>query len=203
MQYVVEVFQWDYYLNVDGKVGLQMEVVIYQVFVVQGVWILQSELNLFGYIDVQGYLLVVDGVFGVNMCYVVEVFQCDYQFIVDGCFGLQIQGVLDEVLKVCEVGECVQSVLLLSDLKLFDYVFYEQVLVGVQKIDVDMGCCFDQFSCNFVVNLVVEVKVFGLMCIDLVVISENGVCMFVVQNESGVCCYVDVIIVQVVCMLIE
>lgn len=73
--------------------------------------------------------------------------------------------------------------MLLSDLYNLDYVFYEQVLVQVKCIDEVMGCFFDEYIQCFVVVVVLVVKVYGLICIDGIVFSDDGLCMFVMQND--------------------
>lgn len=138
---------------------------------------LQADLAQLGYKDGNGQPLKADGNFGLDTRHAVERFQHDHHLKADGIAGLDTLKALDHALAKNIAPN-------LADPKNPDYKLYEQALVGVKKIDTDMGRASDQHSTNLAAALTVAAKAQGLTRIDTVALSEDGSRAFAAQNTS-------------------
>jgi peptidoglycan hydrolase-like protein with peptidoglycan-binding domain len=137
---------------------------------------LQANLAKLGYTDGDGKPLKADGDFGLDTRHAVERFQHDHHLKVDGIAGLKTLEALDHV----QAKNVTPN---LADLKNPDHALYEQALVGVHKLDANLGRKPDQQSDQLAASLVVAAKRDGMTKIDNVVLSEDSSRVFAVQGK--------------------
>lgn len=157
---------------------------------------LQSDLRKLGYTDAHGHPLKIDGDFGPDTRYAVEKFQAEHDLLDDGKVGHDTRAAL-------HIASLAKAVPGLDDNRNTDHPLYEQALVGVKKIDADMGRPSDQHSANLAAALAVAAKAQGLTRIDNVAISEDGSRTFAMQETSPIRAMASVSTAQAVNTSIE
>ncbi|WP_426702127.1 XVIPCD domain-containing protein [Rhodanobacter sp. Col0626] len=158
---------------------------------------LQNDLNKLGYTGADGKSLPSTGHFGSDTKHAVENFQRDHHLVpVDGKVGHDTRLAMHAAM-LAKVPPA------LDDKRNPDHALYQQVLVGVHKIDAGMGRTPDQQSINLAAALTVAAKAQGLTRIDTVALSEDGSRTFAAQNALPLMKLADVATAQAVHTPIE
>ncbi len=138
---------------------------------------LQTELATLGYTDAKGHGLTPDGHFGAATQAALEAFQRDHHLAADGIAGSKTMAALHQIAQPNKTPG-------LDHAANADHALYLQAQKAVHDLDARLGRAPDQSSDNAAAALTVEARRAGLTRIDQVMLSEDGLRAFAVQNDA-------------------
>lgn len=139
---------------------------------------LQADLVKLGYTGNDSKQLKTDGNFGRATLHAVKHFQHDHHLDVDGIVG-------PKTLKALDQAQAKSVTPNLANPKNPDHSLYKQALIGVHKLDANLGRTPDQQSNQLAAGLVVAAKREGMTRIDNIALSKNGLRAFAVQDKPN------------------